>query len=81
VRFAGPSSGAIYLGEKSQLSIDGANRFGPKPYELDPDPNTREAIAYFTSSLDLNVGPRQAKSNIDDGSFGKMCRSVHEHTV
>ena len=41
----------------------------------------REAIAYFATSLDFDVRPRQAKSEIYDRSFRKMCRSVHEHPV
>jgi hypothetical protein len=64
-----------------QFLFDGANRLRPKLHKFDPDPYTREAIAYFATSLDFEVRVRQAKSEIYDGSFGEMCRSVHEHAV
>jgi hypothetical protein len=81
-RFAGAStSGAAYLGEKLQFLLNRANRFSPEPYELNPDSYAREAIAYFTTSLDSNVGLRQAKSEVNDGAFWKMCRSIYEHSV
>lgn len=69
------------LGEISKLFFNRPNRVSPKPDKLDPDPNARQAIAYFASSLDLDVGSRQAKSQINDRSFRQMCRSVHEHPV
>jgi hypothetical protein len=68
-------------GKSFQLRLDRSNRFGPKFYELDPYPYTSEAIAYFATSLDFYVRLRQAKSEIYDGSFRKMCRSVYEHPV
>jgi hypothetical protein len=57
------------------------NRFNPESHELDPDPYTREAIAYFATSLNFDLRLRQAKSEVYDSSFRKMCRSVHEHPV
>lgn len=68
-------------GKSSEFLLDCSNRFGPKPHELDPNPYTREAIAYFATSLNFDLGPRQAKSEVYDGSFREMCRSVYEHPM
>jgi hypothetical protein len=53
----------------------------PDSYELNPDTDTSKTIANFSTSLNFDVGSRQAKSKINDRAFGKMCRSVYEHAV
>jgi hypothetical protein len=68
-------------GKSSQFLLDRTNRFSPKSNEFDPYPYTREAIAYFATSLDLDIRLRQAKSEVYDGAFRKMCRSVYEHPM
>jgi hypothetical protein len=67
--------------EGPEFLFDGVSRFIPKSHKLDPNPYTREAIAYFATSLDFDVRLRQAKSKINDGTFREMCRSIHEHPV
>jgi hypothetical protein len=80
-------AGALYVfwvtrsGKNFQVLLDHSNRLSPKSHELDPNPYIREAIAYFASSLDFNVRLRQAKSEIYDRAFRKMCRSIHEHAM
>jgi hypothetical protein len=64
-----------------QFLLDGLNLHSPESHEFDTDPYTREAIAYFATSLNLDIRLRQAKSQVYDGSFRKMCRSVHEHPM
>jgi len=68
-------------GKSLQFLLDCSSRFDPKSHELDPDPYTREAIAYFATSLNFEVRVRQAKSEVYDGAFRKMCRSIHEHPM
>ena len=68
-------------GENAQLFFDRLGGLDPNFHELDPDPYTREAIADFATSLNFHVRPRQAKSQVDDGSLVEMCRSIHEHPV
>jgi hypothetical protein len=71
---ARPGKGFYFL-------FDGSKRFIPESNKFDPDSCTRQAITYFTLSLDFNIRPRQAKSKIYDRSFPKMCRSIHEHPM
>jgi|ERR1700733_14567167 hypothetical protein len=68
-------------GKSPQFLLDCSSRFDPKSHELYPDPYTREAIAYFATSLDFDVRPRQEKSEIYDGAFRKMCRSINEQSM
>lgn len=68
-------------GKGPQFLLNCSNRFGTESHELDPDPYTREAIAYFATSLNFDLRLRQAKSEVYDCSFRKMCRSVYEHPV
>jgi hypothetical protein len=68
-------------GKTFQFLLDRSNRFSPKPQELDPNPNTREAIAYFAPSLDFDIRLRQAKSKLYDSSFWEMCGNIHEHAM
>jgi len=69
------------VGKSSNAHLNWAKRFSPEPCELYPDPYTREAIAYFSTSLDFHIRPRQAKSEVYDGAFPKMCLSIHEHPI
>src|SRR5579862_3272384 len=50
-------------------------------YKLNADPDTSKTIANFSTSLNFDVGPRQAKSKIYDRALGKMCRSVYKHAI
>jgi hypothetical protein len=50
-------------------------------YELNPDPDTSKTVANFSTSLNFDIGPRQAKSKIYDRALGEMCRSVYEHAI
>jgi len=68
-------------GKSFQFLLDRSNRFSPKPHELYPDPYTREAIAYFATSLDFYIRPRQEESEIYDGAVRKMCRSINEQPM
>src|SRR4029077_19481776 len=68
-------------GKSPQFLLDRSDRVSLESHELDPDPYTREAIAYFASSLDFDIRLRQAKSEVYDGALRKMCRSVHEHPM
>ena len=72
---------APWTGERTELLFDRASRLGLKSHEFNPYPDTRETIAYFATSLDFEVRSGQAKSQVYDGSFGEMCRSVHEDAV
>jgi hypothetical protein len=65
----------------SHFLLNCLTRFRTQSHKLDPDPCTREAIAYFATSLNFDVRARQAKSEIYDGSLRKMCRSIHEHPM
>jgi hypothetical protein len=73
--------GATRPGKSSQFLLDRSNRFSPKSNEFDPNPYFREAIANFPTSLYFDVRLRQAKSEVYDGAFRKMCRSIHEHPM
>ena len=83
MRFAGDLFSFLMIkpGKGPEFLFDGASRFIPKSHKLDPNPYTREAIAYFATSLDFDVRLRQAKSKINYGAFREMCRSIHEHPM
>jgi len=68
-------------GKSLQFLLDCTNCFSPKPHKFDPDPYIREAIAYFATSLNFDIRLRQAKSQVYDGSFREMCRSIHKHPM
>ena len=55
--------------------------FRPNADELNADPYTGKAIANFATSLDFDIRPRQAKSEVDDCAFGETCRSVYKHSM
>ena len=80
-------AGALFLsweariGEDPEFLLDSPNRISPKSNEFNPDSDTREAIANFATSLNFHIRARQAKSQIYDRPFRKMCRSVHEHAM
>ena len=69
------------MGKSLQFSLNCLTRFSPKSHKLNPNPYTREAIAYFATSLDFNLGLSQAESQVYDGTFREMCRSVYEHPM
>src|SRR4029077_4950732 len=75
------SSRVANSGKSSHFFLYCLTSFCTQSHKLDPDPYTREAIAYFATSLNFEVRVRQAKSEVYDGAFRKMCRSVHEHPV
>ena len=67
--------------EALNFPIDRTYGFRPDADKLNPNPYTRKAIANFVTSLYFNIRARQAKSEIYDGAFREMCRTVYEHSM